>query len=69
MTETDIEHSNVTGIFTDNDLSGTVEKMYEDMEIQPEVFTYGNRILKELETQFREIDEIAEYNQIGRAHV
>ena len=64
MTETDIEHSNVTGIFTDNDLSGTVEKMYEDMEIQPEVFTYGNRILKELETQFREIDEIAEYNQL-----
>lgn len=39
-------------------------KMYAQMGIGKEVYTYGEKILAKLEPRFREIDDIAEYNQL-----
>ena len=41
-----------------------LEKMYADMGISKEVYAYGNAVWKELESRFREIDEISECNQL-----
>ncbi len=41
----------------------TIEAMYQSLGVSPEVYAYGERVLKTLEGRFREIDETAEYNQ------
>ena len=41
----------------------TIEAMYQSLGVSPEVYAYGERVLKTLEGRFREIDEAAEYNQ------
>ena len=41
----------------------TIEAMYESLGVSPEVYAYGERVLKTLEGRFKEIDETAEYNQ------
>ncbi len=41
-----------------------VQNIYAQMGIDSEVYTYGEAILKRLTERFREIDEIAEYNQL-----
>ena len=40
------------------------QKMYEDLGICKEVFNYGEKVLADLEERFKEIDEVAEYNQL-----
>ena len=37
--------------------------MYQSLGVSPEVYAYGERVLKALEGRFKEIDETAEYNQ------
>lgn len=39
-------------------------EMYEKMGIHDEVYRYGAQIWNSLENRFREIDEVAEYNQL-----
>ncbi len=39
------------------------KEMYIELGINPNVLDFGEEILKELESRFKEIDEIAEYNQ------
>lgn len=41
-----------------------LQKIYEDLGISPEVYTLGESILKELEPRFKEINKIAEINQL-----
>ncbi len=41
-----------------------MREMYEKRGISPEVVNYGERILKGLEERFREVDAVAEYNQM-----
>ncbi len=41
-----------------------MREMYEARGISPEVVNYGERILKGLEERFREVDAVAEYNQM-----
>ena len=41
----------------------TIEAMYQSLGVSPEVYAYGERVLKSLEGRFREIDETAEFNQ------
>ena len=41
-----------------------LKDMYAGMGIGEEVYEYGRRILGTLEDRFREIDRIAEYNQL-----
>ncbi|MBQ9321162.1 MAG: methionine gamma-lyase family protein [Eubacterium sp.] len=41
-----------------------INEMYEKRGISPEVVNYGERILKGLEERFREVDAVAEYNQM-----
>ena len=38
--------------------------IYKEFGISKEVYEYGNSILEKLEERFREIDDIAEYNQL-----
>ena len=38
--------------------------MYQNMNISAEVINYSEEILKNLEERFKEIDRIAEYNQL-----
>lgn len=40
-----------------------IEAMYRELGISAEVYAYGEATLKRLEERFREIDEVAEYNQ------
>lgn len=40
------------------------QRIYEEMGISPEVIAYSEKILKNLEGRFKEIDEIAEINQL-----
>ena len=40
-----------------------LSKMYENLGVCREVYEFGERILKELEPRFAEIDRMAEYNQ------
>ena len=40
------------------------QRIYEEMGISPEVIVYSEKILKNLESRFKEIDEIAEINQL-----
>ncbi len=40
------------------------KQMYNSLGISDEVFEFGENILKPLEERFKEIDEIAEYNQL-----
>lgn len=41
-----------------------IRKMYASLGISAETCAYGNQILEKLENRFRQIDEIAEYNQL-----
>ena len=41
-----------------------MQKAYESFGISPAVYKRGEDVLKKLESRFREIDEIAEYNQL-----
>ncbi|SOY30654.1 methionine gamma-lyase [Acetatifactor muris] len=41
-----------------------IEKMYESMGIDTEVYAYGKSVLEELEERFRAVDETADYNQL-----
>ena len=41
-----------------------INEMYEKRGISPEVVNYGEQILAGLAKRFREVDEIAEYNQM-----
>ena len=38
--------------------------IYKDFGISKEVYEYGANIIKDLEPRFKEIDEVAEYNQL-----
>lgn len=40
------------------------ENIYKSVGISDELFDFGERILDELDTRFKKIDEVAEYNQI-----
>lgn len=40
------------------------QKIYEELGICKEVFNYGEKVLADLEERFKEIDEVAEYNQL-----
>ena len=40
-----------------------IERMYRELGISSEVYAYGEAAIARLEGRFREIDEIAEYNQ------
>ena len=42
----------------------TTEKMYQDLGISREVYSFCQEILTGLEPRFKEIDENAEYNQL-----
>lgn len=42
----------------------TIEQMYEELEIRPEVFRFGSQIEKGLEARFAQIQKTAEYNQL-----
>lgn len=44
--------------------TGEIREMYEGMGIGSAVYAYGNAVLEKLEGRFREIDGIAEYNQL-----
>ncbi|MGN0402744.1 MAG: aminotransferase class I/II-fold pyridoxal phosphate-dependent enzyme [Acetatifactor sp.] len=41
-----------------------IKEMYAGMGIERKVYEYGERILEKLESRFRKIDEMAEYNQL-----
>lgn len=41
-----------------------MKRMYDEMGISPEVYAYGERIVKSLTERFAKIDETAEYNQM-----
>lgn len=41
-----------------------LSKVYESLGISPQVYEKGEKILSSLEKRFKEIDEIAEYNQL-----
>ncbi len=41
-----------------------IEEMYASLGIGRETYEYGEEILEKLDTRFRKIDEIAEYNQL-----
>ena len=41
-----------------------IEKIYESMGIDTEVYAYGKSVLEELEERFRAVDETADYNQL-----
>ena len=41
-----------------------IEELYREMGISGPVFRFGQQILRALEERFREIDAVAEYNQL-----
>lgn len=45
-----------------------VKEMYRELGISERVWTYGEKILAQLEERFREIDQNAEYNQLKVLH-
>ena len=45
-----------------------MKQMYREMGISEKVWSYGEKILKELEERFKQIDENAEYNQLKVLH-
>ena len=45
-------------------LSNELEKIYESMGLSKEIYTFGETILSELEERFKQIDRVAEYNQL-----
>lgn len=38
-------------------------EIYKEFGISKEVYDYGNKIIKDLESRFKEIDDVAEFNQ------
>ena len=42
--------------------------MYQLLGISPEIYSYGMETEKKLKDRFREIDEVAEYNQLKVIH-
>ena len=50
---------------TDSAISSeSILDMYASMGIDRDVYNYGAKVLGDLEERFRQIDEIAEYNQL-----
>lgn len=45
-------------------MSMNLQEIYKQLGISKEVYEYGERILKELESRFQEIDKVAELNQL-----
>ena len=41
-----------------------IEELYREMGISGPVFRFGQQTLRALEERFREIDAVAEYNQL-----
>jgi len=41
-----------------------VFEIYKEFGISKEVYDYGNKIIKDLESRFKEIDDVAEFNQL-----
>ena len=41
-----------------------MERMYKELGISKEVYEYGEKIIESLKERFKEIDDIAEYNQL-----
>ena len=41
-----------------------MERMYKELGISKEVYKYGEKIIESLKERFKEIDDIAEYNQL-----
>ena len=39
-------------------------EIYKEFGISKEVYDYGNKIIKDLESRFKEIDDVAEFNQL-----
>lgn len=46
----------------------TTESMYQLLGIAPEILAYGREMEKKLESRFKAIDEVAEYNQLKVIH-
>ena len=46
----------------------STEAMYQLLGITPEIYAYGRETEKKLEDRFKEIDEVAEYNQLKVIH-
>ena len=46
----------------------STEAMYQLLGIAPEIYAYGRETEKKLEDRFKEIDEVAEYNQLKVIH-
>ena len=46
----------------------STEAMYQLLGISPEIYSYGMETEKKLKDRFREIDEVAEYNQLKVIH-
>lgn len=44
--------------------TNTITEMYEELGISKEVYKFSQKITKELENRFQEIDKIAEFNQL-----
>lgn len=59
MTKSKTAHSTDSAISSENML-----EMYAGMGIDRDVYNYGAKVLRDLEERFRQIDEIAEYNQL-----
>lgn len=45
-----------------------LNEMYQEMGIDKDVYTYGQKIAEELKERFAAIDETAEYNQLKVLH-
>lgn len=59
MKEKNTIHESERGMQEDS-----IREMYASLGISAETYEYGNQILEKLNSRFREIDEIAEYNQL-----
>lgn len=59
MTKSKTAHSTDSAISSENML-----EMYAGMGIDRDIYNYGAKVLRDLEERFRQIDEIAEYNQL-----
>lgn len=47
-----------------SELEQQTKKMYEQMGISEQVYTFGTKVAEELTERFKEIDTVAEYNQM-----
>ncbi len=45
-----------------------IKELYRQMGVRPQVYDYGKEIERNLESRFRELDQVAEYNQLKVLH-